>query len=141
MLTPIQNEYESCCPNCGCVLKQAESYEQDERHVIIPSTVNMMILGSVFENKGKYAFRKQPQQIYEERVLRFLVDLTKEFGLPESLAITTFNELKRKKRGFQSENYKIPIKQLLQILSKDDYYHFFMIAKKIKAKYESIINR
>lgn len=138
MLQPIQKEHEVVCPGCGCVLGEVHEPQVQIETTIKPS-VDMMLLGSALESNVKISQWRTPQQVYEEKVLRFLVYFTKKYSLPEAFAIQTFNELKRKKKGFRSENYNIPIKQLIQILSKDDNYIYIKTLRAIKAKYESII--
>lgn len=135
MLQPIHIEHEICCPSCGCVLGTANESTESERSLVKPN-VNIHLLGSALETNVKLSLQRTPQVVFEERTLKLLSNITKQFGLPESFALETFNELKRKKRGFQSETF--PIKQLLQILSKDDNYGFFYKTKKLKEYYKNI---
>lgn len=137
MLRPIQAEHESCCPNCGCVLGQIEESNEMTNKSSIPISTNMFLLGSALENTKKYII-KTPQVVFEENVLRNITNLVQKFGLPDRFVIETFNELKRKKRGLRSENAYI--KQLLQILAKDENYIHIHKYRAIKTRYESILN-
>ena len=137
MLQPIQTEHELVCPGCGCVLKTIEeSIHDPQPKTTIPPSLNLFLLGSQLENNVKYHFQRGREQISQERVLRKLLDITKEFALPDRLAYATFSQLKRNKRGFHSE--KEPIRQLLLILSKDENYIYFPKMRAIKVKYEKI---
>jgi hypothetical protein len=136
MLQPIQKDHEIMCPSCGCVLRDVSDSQEMQKPTPTHS-IDVFFLGSALEKSVQYAFLKNPQQVYEERVLRQLIDITKEFALPERLANETFKELKRKRRGFRSES--LPIKQLLRILSKDENYLHIHKMRAIKAKYESIL--
>lgn len=134
MLQPIHKDHESCCPNCGCVLANIDEVtEYVEKSTIQPSA-DIFILGTHLAN-SKIKF-KDPQQVYEDRVLKELLLTVKRFDIPERLAIETFQILKKKRRGFQSKTQ--PAKHLLQLLAKDDNYHLFYKAMKLKAWYESI---
>jgi len=137
MLQPVLKEHELICPGCGCVLKNVEepTYEGQQKSTI-PSSLNVFLLGSALEKNVKYHFQRSREQIYEERVLRGLLDVTKEFALPDRFAYATFNQLKRKKSGFRSKHE--PIKELLLILSKDENYIYFPKMRAIKSKYENI---
>lgn len=137
MLQPINKDNELICPNCACVLGLLNEYPESEKSTINPS-LNMFLLGSAIQNNTKYYFRKTPQMVYEERALRKLVDITKEFALPDRLAYETFNQLKRKKRGFRSETE--PIKQLILLLSRDENYIHIHKMRAIKSKYEISVN-
>jgi hypothetical protein len=136
MLTPIQKEHEICCPSCGCVLAEINDYQEKSEKPLIPPSLNMLFLGSAMVNT-EYAFNKTAQQVHEERTLRQLNHIIKEFALPDRFVIETFTELKRKKSGFQSE--KKPIKQLLQILSKDENYYHIHKMRAIKERYKTIL--
>lgn len=137
MLQPIQKEHELICPcGCGVVVGYADENHNGIEKPNIPLSINVQLLGSALNKSKKYAFTSKPLEFYEERVLRQLVDITKEFELPEILALDTFNELKRKKRGFRSELQ--PMKQLIQILSKDDYYMYIHKLRLLKARYEQL---
>ena len=120
MSIPIQKEHELICQNCGCVLGQVhEPIEQKESKM----SVNVMLLGSAMHKDKRY-FSSGRQQLYEENVLRRLLDIAQKYSLPEALALETFQALKRRNRGFSSE--KEPIKQLIKILSRDEnYIHFY----------------
>ena len=137
MLQPIQKDHELICPGCGVVLGNI----QENYNVINtnqkPINVNTFLLGSALEKNIKMSYQRTRQQFHEEKVLIHLVNITKEFSLPETFAIETFNELKRKNRGFHSKTE--PIKQLIKILSKDDNYLYFRKLKMLKDRYESII--
>lgn len=136
MFQPIQKDHESCCPNCGCVLAEiTEAPEIEYTPAQSKRTVDLMLLGSAAQNI-KLSIRKTSQQVFEEKTLRLLTNITKQYGLPENLAIDTFHQLKRNKRGFRSETE--PIKQLIKILSKDDNYLFIKQKNLIKARYENI---
>jgi len=137
MLQPIQKEHELVCPGCGCVLKNIEESTYDEQQKsTIPPSLNVFLLGSALEKNVKYHFQRSREQIYEERVLRGLLDVTKEFALPDRFAYATFNQLKRKRFGFRSK--REPLKQLLLILSKDENYIYFPKMRAIKVRYESL---
>ena len=138
MLRPIQRDHELICPcGCGCVLQNVEEsiHDQQEKQTIPPS-LNVFLLGSALDNNVKYHFNRDRNQIHQENVLRKLLDITKEYVLPDRFAYATFNQLKRNKKGFWSE--KEPIKQLLLILSKDENYIYFPKMRAIKARYESV---
>ena len=136
MLNTIQRDHEIICRNCGCVVD--EQHEIIQEKALTPVSINIHLLGSTLEKNKKYAFTQTPYEFYQERVLRKLIDITKEFALPESFALDVFNDLKRQKRGFRSETQ--PIKQLIKLLSKDDNYIHINKMRAIKAKYESILN-
>lgn len=143
MLQPIQREHESMCPNCGCVLNQMGHTEVETvSKTTIPPNLNVYLLGTALENNVSHHFSRTPQQFYEERVLKKLLDITKEYGLPDRIAYETFNVLKRNKRGFRSkkEPLREPVKQLLNILSKDENYIHVHKKRAIKVKYESILS-
>src|SRR5690349_10901273 len=107
MLQPIQVGHELICPcGCACVVGTVDDLHEERKQIL---SVDLMVLGSTLQNNIKDGFTKSSKQVYEERVLKQLSQITKEFGLPESLAVDTFNQLKKKRRGFQSESR--PIKQ------------------------------
>lgn len=137
-LQPIQKDHELCCPSCGCVLDTIL-----EPHSELPNTkyssLNMALLGSALDKNVKFAYPRTRQQAKEEEVLRKLINITKQYSLPEVLAHDTYKELKRKNRGFWSE--KEPIKQLIKILSKDDNYIYIHKLRLIKARYEKTLSR
>ena len=134
MFSPIQKEHESCCPNCGCVLKEfKESMELNEKPTMPPS-INNYLLGSAF----KYNLKRDPKQVYEERTLKLISNLIKEFDLPESFIFDVFNIMKKRNSGFRSDIE--PIKQLIRLLSKDDNYIYIHKLKAIKIKYENLIH-
>lgn len=137
MLHPIQSEHELICPGCGAVVQNIEeSHHQSQNNHQL--SINLTLLGSALSKNANYRITSKPSQFYEERVLRKLIDLTKYYDLPERFAQETFNELKRKNRGFRSE--KEPIKQLIRILSKDENYIHFKKLNKLKADYEEQFN-
>lgn len=135
MLEPIQKDHELLCPGCGCVLRNIdESHNEKYEKSPIPPSVEVYLLGSALESNVKYSFRRTPQQGYEERVLRQLLNITKNYAIPDSIAYSTFNEMKKKNRGFRSETE--PVKQLLRVLSKDENYIYIHKMRAIKARYE-----
>lgn len=117
------------CKNCGCVLGDAEEHVDPLPEKTI--SVNLMLLGSAMAGR-----QKSPQQCFEENTLRFLELFVKKYGLPVSFATETFTQMKKKKRGFQSENNNVAIKTLIGILSKDDNYLFIHKLRMIKSDYE-----
>ena len=136
MLQPIQKEHELICPGCGAVLKNIEEYIYDEQQKpTVPPSLNVFLLGSALENNVKYHFNRDRDQLHQENVLRKLLDVTKEYALPDRFAYATFNQLKRNKRGFWSEHE--PFKQLISILSKDENYIYFPKMRAIKIRYGS----
>jgi len=136
MLQPIQKEHELICPcGCGCVLSNVEESIHEEEKSTIPPSLNVYLLGSALENNVTYHFNRDRNQIHEENVLRKLLDITKEYALPDRLAYATFNQLKRNKKGFYSK--KQPVKQLISILSKDENYIYFPKMRAIKVRYVS----
>lgn len=136
-LHPIQKDHESCCPNCGCVLANVQDNNDVIEKPVIAYSADIFLLGSALNNKTKNQFRN-PQQYYEEKVLKQLTGITKFYQLPESLAIDAFREMKRKNRGFRSETE--PIKQLIKIMERDDNYGFIKKLRLIKARYENSSN-
>lgn len=135
----IQKEHEIICSGCGCVLKEVEdTLPEMIQKSPNPPSVDIFLLGTAIERNIKLDSRRDPKQLFEERTLRKLVDITKEFSLPDSLAYDTLNELKRKRSGFRSEIE--PIKQLIKILSKDDNYLYYKKMKAIKVRYEELLN-
>ena len=138
MLQPIQKDHELVCPGCGCVLQNTiESNNIPENEIIPTMSLNIHLLGSALEKNVKYAYPRTSQQSREEQVLRQLEHITKKYDLPSRFALETFNQLKRKNRGFWSETE--PIKQLIKILSKDENYFHIKKLQKIKARYENKI--
>lgn len=139
MLQPIQKDHESCCPNCGCVLSTInELPNESQDKPIIPYSVDILLLGSALDKNVKKSYNRTPKDYYEENALKHLENICIKFNLPSKFAIETYQEMKRKNRGFRSENE--PVKQLLKILSKDENYIHIKKYKAIKARYESIIN-
>lgn len=131
MPTPIQQEHELLCPNCGCVLAE-NVYEQNvqtEKPVIPYSTINFHFLGSALDGT-----KRDPKQVHQERTARLLEQVCKKYGLPDKFVLETFNVLKKKNRGFYSQ--REPIKQLLKILEKDDNYEFIYKYRALKKRYE-----
>lgn len=139
MLQPIQKDHELICPcGCGAVVGIINEPQQSDTTSKTPDSPEVFLLGTVLQNNLNRAFNT-PQKHYEERLLKNLILLIKEVGLPDRFAIETFNELKRRKRGFRSETE--PIKQLIKILSKDDNYLYVNKLKLIKSKYETILSK
>lgn len=139
MLQPIQKDHELICPcGCGVVVGIINEPPQQDITSKTPNSPEVFLLGTVLQNNLNRAFNT-PQKHYEEQLLKKLILLIKEVGLPDRFAIETFNELKRRKRGFRSETE--PIKQLIKILSKDDNYLYVNKLKLIKSKYETILSK
>lgn len=136
MLVPIEKDHELICPGCGCVLKNIEEPAYEEEKSPVPPSLNIYLLGTAVDKNVKHRFQRSREQLYEERVLRQLLDITKEYALPDRFAYAAFHDLKRKRSGFRSE--KEPIKQLISILSKDDNYIYFPKMRAIKAKFTSV---
>lgn len=132
MYQPIQRDHELCCPSCGCVLANIEE-TPIQKPPSISMSVNNLLLGSAL-NKNVRTRRERD----EERVLRQLVSIVNFYKLPESIAIDTFNVLKKRNKGFYSETE--PIKQLIKQLDKDDYYFFIKTKNLIKSRYENSLN-
>lgn len=138
MSLPIQREHELICPcGCGCVVLVLEETPIQEVPKNPVTSLNNLLLGSALSHNVKYAKPRAERQREEEKVLRRLVDITTEFGIPERIAFETFNQMKRKNRGFKSQ--KEHIKELIKILSKDDNYLQFYKLKKIKEKYALLL--
>ena len=77
-----------------------------------------------------------PQQVFEENIARLLYSITAKYSLPERFAIEAYEELKRKKSKFRSENDAIKV--LIKILSKDENYIHNKQLRMIKARYEKV---
>lgn len=139
MLHPIQKDHESCCPNCGCVLGTVEEYDDEviKSPIVKQSSINILLLGTAVNNI-KSNYRKSPQEVYEQNIIRNLDSIVKKFDLPQRFVLETFKEMKRKNRGFRSE-YEY-VKQLIKILSRDENYEQIHKLKKIKAWYEKFSN-
>jgi len=137
MLKPIHKEHEICCPSCGCVLGSSADSQENEKPQI-PVSYEMHLLGSAFDKTTKSSSSKERLLRKEEEVLKQLVFITKSYALPEIFAIETFKILKKKNRGFWSE--KEPIKQLINILSKDDNYPYIHKKRAIQEKYKEILS-
>ena len=138
MLQPIHKDNDQICPSCGCVLANTNDYPERVEKPIVSVTYNEMLLGSALEKINSNTFRSS-KDVFEEKTLSTLINIVKFYKLPESIAIETFNQMKRNKRGFRSETE--PIKQLIKTLSKDDYFFFIKKKNMIKARYENLINR
>ena len=140
MSLPIQREHELICPcGCGCVVLVLDEAPNQEIVKNPVTSLNNALLGSALSHNIKYAKPRAERQREEEKVLRRLVDITTEFNIPERIAFETFNQMKRKNRGFKSQ--KEHIKELIKILSKDDNYLQFYKLKKIKEKYATLLSR
>ena len=137
MLQPISKDNDLVCPGCGCVLGHPEPSNEHEEKSLIPPSIDISILGSALETNVRFSFRKTPQQVYEERVLKHLAGICKQYTLPERLAIETFKLLKKRRRGFRSES--MPIKVLLEILGRDENYMHIHKMRAIKARYEDLL--
>lgn len=131
----IQKEHEILCGNCGCVLGQVEEIPEITIKPTITQSINVQILGSALTSFAKKQYR-DPQQVREDNVRQQLLNIIKHYNLPERLAIETFNQLKKNKRGFQSQ--KEPIKQLLKIMAKDENYIHIHKMRAIKSRYENL---
>ena len=137
MQRPIQAEGELICPcGCGVVLKTiTEQTEEPKSH-----SFDIQILGTALKTDIPYHFNVDREIMRKENVLNYLKSIVKEFGIPEEFALETYNFLVKKNRGFYSENYKIPIKQLIKLLEKDDNYMYIHKLRAIKKKYENLVN-
>ncbi len=138
MLQPIQRDNELVCPGCGAVVGLVSDYQESSQKSLIDQSLNIHLLGSALEKNVRHSLQRTREQLYEERVLRNLINITKDFVLPEMFAYDTFNAMKKKNRGFYSEIE--PIKQLIKILSKDDNYMYIHKLRAIKKKYETLLN-
>jgi len=136
MIHPIQKEHELICPGCGCVLQNINEVSVNDTKQTIPPSLNVYLLGSAITTNRNYFFNKDKPQIYYERALKRLLDITKEYALPDRMAYATMNIVKKNKRGLYSFNHQI--KQLLMILAKDENYIYFPKMRAIKAKYETV---
>ena len=135
MPIPIRQEHELICPNCACVLGQADDYHNEFQDKPLTSvSPNTYLLGTILDKNVKTSSRKSPQQCHEEETLRKIEYIVKKYDLPDSLILDTFNQLKRNKRGFQSKTE--PIKQLIKILSKDDYFMHINKLRILKKRFE-----
>ena len=131
MLQPIQKDHEYICPNCACVLGVIDEFPIHQEKLTVTKSLDMLLLGSAMEKNVKFAFGRDKQQGREETVLRNLLLLVKQYELPERLALETFSHLKKKNRGFWSEQE--PVKQLIHILSKDENYIHIKKLRLLKA--------
>ena len=137
MLRLVQKDHELCCPNCGCVVgTNQESNDLPIEKPLVTTSFNLMFLGSALEKNVKTRTWKSPHQVFEENIARLLYSITTKYGLPERFAIESFNELRRKKSKFRSENDAIKI--LIKILSKDENYQHNKQLRMIKARYEKV---
>ena len=136
LLGVVQKEHELICKSCGCVLGEVPIQEEaSEKSFTLPS-VNVVLLGSALEKNVKYRQARTREQFHEERVLQNLINVTKQYSLPEIFAYETFNKLKKNKRGFRSKTE--PLNQLLKILSIDDNYIYIHKMRAIKARKDEI---
>lgn len=139
MLQPIQIGHELICPcGCGVVVGTIEESNTETHTQVTKYSADVFLLGSALQKNVRSGYNRTPQQAREEAVFKRLTSIAKNYGLPQSIAIETFSELKRKNRGFWSETE--PIKQLIKILSKDDNYQFIHKLREIKAWYEKVSN-
>lgn len=137
MLQPIHKDHEVICPSCGCVLD--ESVESPITiNKDLSNTFNKYVLGSAISTNKNYLFNKDKEQIFYEKGMTRMLNIIREFSLPEAFAIDVMNKVKKNRRGLYSEREQI--KQLIKILSHDDNYIFIHKMRAIKAKYEKIIN-
>ena len=130
----IQRDHELVCQNCGCVVGEVHEYENSYETKQISISPNLLALGSALERNVKYNYPRSSQQAREEITYTKLIGIVKKYGIPDFLAYETFKELKKKNRGFWSETE--PIKQLIKILSKDDYYPLMNKKNKLKADFK-----
>ena len=138
MLNPIYKDHEIICPcGCGCVLSEVAEQPTNTNHEL-SNTFNKYVLGSAIVNNKNYHWKDKEQVFYEKGMTRML-DLVREFSLPEAFAIDVMNKIRKNRRGLYSEREQF--KQLIKILSKDDNYLYIHKMRAIKAKYEKIINR
>ena len=137
MLNPIQREHELVCPGCGAVIDNIhETPTHVEMKAMIPPNLNIFLLGSAIENNIKFKFNKDSQQLQYEKSLKRMMDITKEYVLPDRIAYATMSEVKKNKRGLYS--FQMQIKLLLSILAKDENYIYFPKMRAIKARYENV---
>ena len=139
MLQPIQIGHELICAcGCGCVIGVVEENNVENDTHIVKYSADLFMLGSALNKNVKSGYNRSPQQAKEEQVFKRLTSITKNYSLPESIAIQTFSELKRKNRGFWSETE--PIKQMIKILSRDENYLHIHKLRELKAWYEKFSN-
>ena len=136
MLTPIKKENEICCPGCGVVLADegGSDYENSSNNY-----GNHILLGTILSKELSPVNWKSPEQYYEEKAWRDLLNLVEKYNLPENFATEIFMYIKKKNH---LRSRKAPIKYLIKILSRDDnYLHARRVLSNIKKDYESILNR
>lgn len=138
MLNPIYADHEIICPcGCGVVLQNIEEpVNNDSGKQTIPPALNVFLLGTAITTNRNFYFNRDKKQIYHEKALRRLRDITKEYSLPDRIAIEAMNVVTKRKRGLYS--FHEQIKQLLIILSKDENYMYFPKKNAIKVKYENV---
>jgi len=135
MASVIQKEHELICGGCGCVLNglpYQENYVESTSKINV--SVSMALLGSALDKNIKNHQVRNSSQYYEEQSLRYIENMIKVYNLPEILAFDVFRIIK-KKNHFRSR--KEPMKELIRILEKDDYYLLRNKLKLIKADYEN----
>ena len=129
-MLPIQKDNELICRNCGCVLS-----ENEESHIDVQTSYEF--LGSLLKTNSSIPYHKSPQQYYEEKAWMNLLTMKEKYGLPENVIQEVFRLLK-KKNHLRSQ--KQPIKSILHLLDKDDYYLLWNKAKQIRKDYEEIFS-